>query len=136
MEEQNFMASRTEQRSISSACEVIRGAVTSFVEDVNLIPSDNNTRAKGFAAHFLAKTMETVDAMDMFEEFCSALENEIESIFQSLSKRIRSNSVKRTQLWSAFHVKRVEMGELWINKLESRSPCELLYKSIIVWREA
>ncbi len=60
--------------------------------------------------------METADAMDMFE-----LENEIESIFQSLSKRIRSNSVKRTQLWTAFHVKRVEMGKLWINKLKLES---------------
>ncbi len=31
-----------------ASCEVIRGAITSFIEDVNLIPSDINTRAKEF----------------------------------------------------------------------------------------
>ena len=101
--------------STSASCEVIRGAITSFIEDVNLIPSDINTRAKEFAAHFLTKEMETAD---MFDQFCFLLENEIESIFLSVSKRIPSHTVKRTQLWSAFHVKREEMSKLWINKLK------------------
>ncbi len=42
--------------STSASCEVIRGAITSFIEDVNLIPSDINTRAKEFAAHLLLWT--------------------------------------------------------------------------------
>ncbi len=109
------MASTTRTRASSCQCEAIRGAITSFIEDVNLIPSDINTRAKEFAANFLAKAMETVD---MFDKFCSLLENEIESIFLSVPKRIRSHTVKRTQLWSAFHVKTEEMSKLWINELK------------------
>ncbi len=107
--------------STSASCEVIRGAITSFIEDVNLIPSDINTRAKElkeFAAHFLTNLTKEMETADMFDQFCFLLENEIESIFLSVSKRIRSHTVKRTQLWSAFHVKREEMSKLWINKLK------------------
>ena len=86
-----------------------------------------NTRAKGFAATFLNKAIETGDSMDVFDEFCSRLEGDLEGIFHTLSKRVHSTSVLRTHLWSAFHVRRKEMGKLWMDinekfKLESDGP--------------
>ena len=110
--------------SVVMASGVIRGALSMFIEDENLIPSDVNTRAKGFAATFLSKAMETGDSMDVFDEFCSRLEGDLEGIFHTLSKRVHATSALRTHLWSAFHVRRKEMEKLWVEKfkLESDGP--------------
>ena len=85
------------------ASGIVRGAISTVLDDPKLIQSSITDKMRQFGKLFLAKIVENDKQIELFDTFCETITSEINKIFSGLSKRIRCPSTKRTRLWSAFH---------------------------------
>lgn len=88
------------------ACGIVRGAISTVLDDHNLVKSTRSDKMRQFGKNFLTKIVEANHEVKVFDQFCESITSDMDKILGSIPPRIRSPSSKRAYLWSTFHEQR------------------------------
>ena len=68
------------------ASGVVRGAISTVLDDPKLVQSSRTDEMRQFGKNFLAKVVENDKQIELFDTFCETIISEINKIFSGLSK--------------------------------------------------
>lgn len=100
------------------ASGVVRGAISTVIEDDKLPPSPRTTAMRQFGTQLLREICKSEREVELFDEFSERLVSAIKDMFSSLPHSIKCASTKRHNLWMSFHQHRLSVfPDLWTNFL-------------------
>lgn len=106
--------------ALKMASGLVRGAISVVLNDDKLVKATKTDNMRLFGQTFCSKIMESDRELDLFDKFCVQFVHDIDKIFSTMSKRIRSPTTKRTRAWTSFHREREKnLPQLWHNLFSS-----------------